>query len=70
MNDQLLIEVYTAILQRHRVSVDELIATPHIRDEFLQQSQSLMGPIAERDLLLRLVSLRKRSRLPRLSDSV
>ena len=68
MDDQALIAAYTTVLQRHSVSVDELIATPQCRELFLSEARLVMGEVPEKALLMRLFNLRKRSKLPRARD--
>jgi hypothetical protein len=70
MNDLPLIEAYRSVLQRRCVSVDELIATPAYREAFLAAARASVGDLSERDLLIRLLSLRKRSKLPRATDPI
>ena len=69
MEDASLIAAYTTILQQHRVSVDELVATPQFRELFLTAARQAMGEVPEKALLMRLFNLRKRSKLPRARDT-
>lgn len=64
MDDQTLIAAYQVVFQRHRVSVDELLATPACRELFLAVARESTENQSERDLLMRLIALRKRSKLP------
>ena len=68
MDDSVLIAAYTTVLQQHRVSVDELVATPLCRELFLSEARQMMGEVPEKTLLMRLLNLRKRSKLPRARD--
>lgn len=68
MSDEPLIAAYSRLFHRHRVSVDELLATPKYREAFLTEARLAMGAVPERDLLMRLLTLRKRSKLPRATD--
>lgn len=68
MNDSEIVAAYTAVLLAHGASVDEVVATPEYREAFLLMAQEGLGPVCERDLLMRLLSLRKRSKLPRARD--
>jgi hypothetical protein len=70
MNDSLIIQAYERVLRTHRLSADELVCTPAARDLFLAFArEEISGDgIGERELLMRLLGLRKRSRLPRFSD--
>jgi hypothetical protein len=63
--DEVLIDVYRTMNSRLPVSVDEILETPELRHQFLDSARKALGAIPERDLLHRLVYLRKRSRLPR-----
>jgi hypothetical protein len=68
--DQIVTHAYQVVLAEARVSVDELIATPQYRDRFLNVVRACGCMASERDLLMRLISLRKRSRLPRTSNPI
>ena len=70
MNDLLIIQAYVRTRRIVRVSADELVCTPEARALFLSFAREGAGStISERDLLWRLLCLRKRSRLPRSGDS-
>ena len=64
MNDSVLVEVYHSMLQGFQCSVDDVLETPELRENFLTSCRNILGEVPERDLLHRLVYLRKRSRLP------
>ena len=68
MIDASLIAAYLHLLQAHGVSVDELVATPQYREAFLADVRQALGHVSERDALMRLFTLRKRSKLPRVRD--
>lgn len=69
MNDLIIIEAYRRTLSKMHLSADELVCTPAAREMFLDSVRGVTGSnISERDLLWRLLCLRKRSRLPRLCD--
>jgi hypothetical protein len=68
LNDSTLIEAYRHLAQEHQASVDDILETPEFRQAFLQTCRHLLGNIPERELLHRLVYLRKHSRLPRSRD--
>jgi len=70
MNDSLIVAAYLSVFRRHRISVDELIATPAYRELFLAAAREGLGDVSERDLLMRLFNLRKRSKLPRARDEI
>lgn len=63
--DQVLIEVYNTLLLQFSCSVDDILETPEYREKFLFGTRQRLGEFPERELLHRLVYLRKRSRLPR-----
>lgn len=65
MNDDVLIDVYSQMLQTRGCSVDKLLCDPEDRTVFLNEVRRQLGEIPEIDLLQRIVNLRKRSKLPR-----
>lgn len=69
MSDLAIIQAYVRTLRVIRVSADELVCTPEARELFLGFAREAAGTtILERTLLMRLLGLRKRSRLPRFAD--
>lgn len=67
--DSVITQVYVEIVREHEASVDDILVTPQLRQEFLSHSrQSLGNDVDEETLLRRLHNLRKQSRLPRSSD--
>jgi hypothetical protein len=70
MSDTTIIDVFRKMLHAHGCSVDDILETPELRDEYLTAMRRKLGDHSERELLHRLVSLRKRSRLPRSRDIV
>jgi hypothetical protein len=70
MNDEHLIEVFRRLLHLHGCSVDDILETPELRQEYLAGTRRVLGDLPERELLHRLVYLLKRSKLPRSRDSV
>lgn len=67
--DTVITQVYTQLVREHRVSADDIAFIPRVREEFVSQSQRLLGmEVEEETLLRRLHGLRKQSKLPRLSD--
>jgi hypothetical protein len=68
MNDQVLIDVFRHFAQVHSCSVDAILTTPELREDSLAEVRSVVGALPERELLHKLVSLRKRSKLPRSRD--
>jgi hypothetical protein len=65
MNDKKLIEVYAAILRDRGASVDDILVEPPLRILFVTECQHLLGDYSEPQFLRRLITLRKRKRLPR-----
>lgn len=66
MSDDFIIRAFARVQGVHRISADELVCTPRDRELFLAFAREELGTdIPERDLLCRLLCLRKRSRLPR-----
>jgi len=65
MNDQAVIEIFRHFAHAHRCSVDAILTTPELRQEYLAEARGVLGAHSEHDLLHKLVTLRKRSKLPR-----
>ncbi len=65
MNDDNLVAVFSRMVKDHGCSVDDVLETPELREAFLADVRCDLGPLPERELLHRLVYLRKRSKLPR-----
>lgn len=63
--DPAIVEAYTTMALQFKCSVDDILETPEYRERFLSATRQRLGELPERDLLHRLVYLRKRSRLPR-----
>jgi hypothetical protein len=68
--DDTIVTVFRGMSLKHGCSADDVLETPELREEFLTGTRALAGEVAERDLLHRLVYLRKRSKLPRSRDVV
>lgn len=70
MEDSSLVRAYQRVLRTHHLYADELVCTPSARTLFLAfaREEGVSENVCERDILLRLINLRKRSRLPRSSD--
>jgi hypothetical protein len=64
MHDHVITEVYKRMRQVQGVTVDDILVTPELRVQFLDQVCRVVGNLPERGLLHRLVYLRKRKRLP------
>lgn len=63
--DDTMIEVFRRMSQRQGCSADDILETPELRQQFLASTRIVLGDLPERDLLHRLVYLRKRGKLPR-----
>lgn len=63
--EQLIIEVYRSLVQNHHCSVDDILETPELREQYLAETRQKLGNLPERELLHELVYLWKRSKLPR-----
>ena len=61
--DQILVDVYNSLVLQFSCSVDDILETPEYREKFLFAARQHLGELPERELLHRLVYLRKRSRL-------
>jgi hypothetical protein len=68
VDDQVFIDVFRDFAHAHACSVDAILITPELREQYLAKARSILGALPERELLHRLVSLRKRSKLPRSRD--
>jgi hypothetical protein len=68
MDDQVVIDVFRDFAQANACSVDAILTTPELREAYLAKARSVLGTLPERELLHKLVSLRKRSKLPRSRD--
>ena len=66
--DESIIAVYRCLMHSHHCSVDEILETPELREQYLAETRRVLGDLPERELLHKLVSLRKRSKLPRSRD--
>jgi len=64
MNDNVLTSVYCEMAAVHESTVDDILETPELRNEFLTNVRAPVGNLPERHLLHRLVYLRKKKRLP------
>jgi hypothetical protein len=66
--DQVIIDVFSRLAKIHRCSVDAILESPELRAQYLAETRHILGVLPERELLHGLVSLRKRSKLPRSRD--
>jgi len=66
--DQVIRAVYQQMLNVHRCSVDDVLESPELRNEYLTAIRHLLGNLPEQRLLHRLTTLRKQSKLPRRND--
>ena len=62
------IAVYSRMVRTHGCSVDSILESPELRDEYLGAMRQLVGNLPEQKLLHELTTLRKRSKLPRSRD--
>jgi hypothetical protein len=65
MNDINLVKLFVTFRQQYRTSLDKMLADPDLRQPFLQIARQTIGPIAEKQILGRLINLRKNRSLPR-----
>lgn len=63
--DQVIQTVYARMLTLHRCSVDDILESPELRNEYLTSVRDSLGDLPEQQLLHRLTTLRKRSKLAR-----
>jgi hypothetical protein len=66
--ESVLINVFTCMALSRGCSVDDILETPELREEFLTETRRVLGHLPEQQLLHRLTSLRKARRLPRSRD--
>jgi hypothetical protein len=69
VSDEAIIGVFRRMALDHGCSADDILETPELREQYLAEMRSIAGSLPERDLLHRLVYLRKRSKLPRSRDA-
>ena len=67
---QVIIDVYRRLVQSHHCSVDDILESPELREQYLAETRQSLGNLPERELLHGLVYLRKRSKLPRSRELV
>jgi hypothetical protein len=68
--DQVIIEVFRRMVLTHACSVDDILETPVLREEYLAETRRCVGDLPERDLLHRLTNLRRQKKLPRSRELV
>jgi hypothetical protein len=68
--DEVVVEVFRRLVLTHRCSVDDILETPVLREEYLAETRRSLGHLPERDLLHRLTNLRRRKKLPRSRELV
>lgn len=66
--DQVIKAVYQQMLATHHCSVDDVLESPELRNEYLALARASLGDLPEQQLLHRLTTLRKQSKLPRRGD--
>lgn len=69
MNDKAIVDVFRRMAFTHGCSTDDILETPELREQYLAEMRHIVGSLPERELLHRLVYLRKRSKLPRSRDA-
>jgi hypothetical protein len=67
--DPIIQSVYRQMLQTHHCSVDVILESPELRNEYLTAVRASLGNLSEQVLLHRLTVLRKQSKLPRRDDA-
>lgn len=68
MSDEVIIEVFRQMVVKRGCSADDVLEAPELRGEYLTEGRRQLGDLPERQLLHRLVYLRKQSRLPKSRD--
>lgn len=68
MQDSVVVEAYLRVSAAVGCSVDGILTNPECRERFLREARQFAAGASERDLLQRLINLRKRSRLPRVDE--
>ncbi len=63
--DPAIIATYSQMLRTCGCSVDDVLETPELRNEYLAIVRRTVGNLPEQTLLHRLTTLRKKSKLPR-----
>jgi len=66
--DAVVIDVFSRMVHVRRCSADDVLETPELRAEYLNEARRLLGNLPERELLHKLTNLRKRKKLPRSHD--
>jgi hypothetical protein len=66
--EPVVIAVYRHLAQIHHCSADDILETPELREKYLADTRQVLGNLPERQLLHKLIYLRKRSKLPRSRD--
>jgi hypothetical protein len=61
--DEYIKSVYLEMRKQHGASVDDVLEEPQLRSAFLHCARQYLPEMSERDLLHRLVYLRKKGRL-------
>jgi hypothetical protein len=63
--DTTIITVFSQMSRTKGCSADDILETPELRVEYLQETRQLLGDLPEQQLLHRLTNLRKAGRLPK-----
>ncbi len=65
MNDETILAAYRNMVLTNGCSADDILVTPILRENFVQQVISRRKGLTEKFVLQRLIYLRKKGRLPR-----
>jgi len=65
-----IVDVFTRLARSLGCSVDDILESPEFRETFLVEARRVLGHLQERELLHRLVCLRKAGKLPKTRDLV
>ena len=65
MNDELILSAYRSLVLANGCSADDILVTPKLRCDFVQEVLSQCIGLTEKFILQRLIYLRKKGRLPR-----
>jgi hypothetical protein len=68
MNDDSLVRLFVAFRDDHHTSLDKMLADPDLRQPFLRTANQAFGSVREKDVLGRLMTLRKNGSLPPASN--
>lgn len=66
--DDAIIAAFEKLCLQHKATADAILEDPELRQPFLAEVRQVVGHLPERDILHRLTSLRKASKLTRSRD--